>query len=289
MLLFPYQHPGRWYQGGLHCHSTNSDGGHTPAEVAEFYRSRGYDFFALTDHGRLTRTDEFSTRRFLCLPAEELSNPHLVALGIRRLIRDQLGFQDQINAVRRHGGLPILAHPAWMGLRVHDIVRRRGLVGIEIYNYICETLNAKGYALNIWDELLERGCRLWGFAVDDAHLSVAHPGGDAGWIVVRAPELSQQAILRSITDGCFYSSTGPVIKDIVLEQDGPAYDLSVRCSPCESITFIGAAHVGRRYTRPRGGLLTRATYRLRPDMRYCRIECRAPDGTVAWTNPVFLE
>jgi len=289
MLTFPYQHPGRWYKGGVHCHSTRSDGGLSPGEVAEFYRSRGYDFLALTDHSRLTETDEFSTQRFLCLPAEELSNPHMVALGIHRPIRDQLSFQRQINAVRRQGGLPILAHPAWMGLRVQDIARRRGLLGIEIYNYICETLNGKGHALNIWDELLERGHRLWGFAVDDAHLSQHHPGGDAGWIMVRAPKLTQEAIVRSIADGCFYSSTGPTIKGIEVAHDGPAIDLSIRCSPCQTITFIGAAYHGRRYAHPKGGLLTKVTHRLHPDMKYCRVECRAPDGTVAWTNPVFLE
>ena len=41
---------GKWYRGNVHTHSTRSDAKLSPAEVAEFYRTNGYDFIALTDH-----------------------------------------------------------------------------------------------------------------------------------------------------------------------------------------------------------------------------------------------
>ena len=39
-----------WYKGNLHTHTTNSDGANTPEETIELYKSKGYDFLALTDH-----------------------------------------------------------------------------------------------------------------------------------------------------------------------------------------------------------------------------------------------
>ena len=37
-------------KGGLHCHTTRSDGRGTPEEVIRLHASNGYDFLALTDH-----------------------------------------------------------------------------------------------------------------------------------------------------------------------------------------------------------------------------------------------
>ena len=38
------------YKGGLHCHTTRSDGRGTPEEVIRLHKEHGYDFLALTDH-----------------------------------------------------------------------------------------------------------------------------------------------------------------------------------------------------------------------------------------------
>ena len=46
------------YCGDLHCHSARSDGKSDPAVVASYYRSAGYDFLALTDHGLMTPSRE---------------------------------------------------------------------------------------------------------------------------------------------------------------------------------------------------------------------------------------
>ena len=37
-------------KGGLHCHTTRSDGRGTPEEVIRLHAAKGYDFLALTDH-----------------------------------------------------------------------------------------------------------------------------------------------------------------------------------------------------------------------------------------------
>jgi len=46
----PFEKPGRFYRGNIHCHSTPSDGTLSPEDVVAAYREQGYDFLAITDH-----------------------------------------------------------------------------------------------------------------------------------------------------------------------------------------------------------------------------------------------
>src|SRR6185295_10748113 len=45
----------RWWKGNLHTHTFWSDGDDFPEMVAEWYRTRGYNFLALTDHNVLSQ------------------------------------------------------------------------------------------------------------------------------------------------------------------------------------------------------------------------------------------
>lgn len=45
---------GRWYKGNLHTHTFWSDGDDFPEMVAGWYKDRGYDFLALSDHNILS-------------------------------------------------------------------------------------------------------------------------------------------------------------------------------------------------------------------------------------------
>ena len=40
----------RWYKGNTHTHTLWSDGNDFPEMVVDWYRQRGYDFLALSDH-----------------------------------------------------------------------------------------------------------------------------------------------------------------------------------------------------------------------------------------------
>lgn len=44
----------RWWKGNLHTHSLWSDGDQFPEMIADWYRQRGYQFLALTDHNVLS-------------------------------------------------------------------------------------------------------------------------------------------------------------------------------------------------------------------------------------------
>lgn len=111
-------------KGALHVHSTLShDGSLLIAELAGWYRDRGYGFLAMGEHvedlddAKLERLVEESTgnsdERFCVLPGVEYSlnhSTHILGVGFPRRLseRDPSRIAAQI---RNAGGFSVLAHP----------------------------------------------------------------------------------------------------------------------------------------------------------------------------------
>jgi hypothetical protein len=285
---------GAWYKGCTHTHTTESDGAKAPQEVVAAYADAGYDFIFLTDHDRITGTRDLDPMGRLLIPGAEYYWPapdnsvhyHLVALGPSgppaMLPRDAAGVQQAVDLIRRTGALVVLAHPYWCGLTHEQVVGLEGLAGIEVFNGVCHVEVLRGLSSVHWDDLLASGKRLWGFAADDTHWR--NPLDTAGcWIMVKAAARTPEAILDAIGRGRFYASNGPVFHDIRVE----GKQLTVSCSPAQVVNFM-AHHSRGRTVRAGGEPIVGETYEIRGDERYLRIEIVAPDGTMAWSNPIYI-
>ncbi len=294
MPINPFTVPGRWYRGNLHVHTTKSDGRMSPEEMVDWHIAHGYDFLSLTEHRFRLESAPYSREGLLLIPGIELDGRdptsgiyHLVGLGVENSIRHNPGwsFQAAIDAIRAAGGLAVLAHPYWSGQTSTDLLTVEGAWGIEVFNGVCQKERGKGLSTVHWDELLAAGKRLWGLAVDDAH---GHPpDGDLGWgwVMVKAEELSQEAILKALEAGAFYSTSGPEIHDLRLE-DGV---VTVRCSPVEHIYFVCDWALGDAVHAWDGSPLTEAGFQLRNEGEtYLRVECVDYRGRCAWSQPFYL-
>jgi hypothetical protein len=303
--VIPFDGPGEWLRCALHTHTTNSDGDLSPSGLVRHYEWAGYDVLAISDHW--VRTVEPSTDRLLVIPSAELNalaptraeDAHVLALGLAAdpvLPEDDFApLQEVVTWVNENGGVAFLAHTYWSGLRVEQWEHCEGLVGIEVWNTGCELELGRGDASLHWDEALERGRAVFGLATDDSH----HPGYDSrlAWTWVRAGERSQDAVVDALRAGAFYGSTGPRIEAVDVT-DG---DVTVRCSPAQSVTlYTGRArgargnaggleypHNAQILERDTRGLIT--AVRLERPFRqpYGRVEVAGPDGTRAWTNPLW--
>jgi predicted metal-dependent phosphoesterase TrpH len=290
----PFSQPGNWFKGCLHVHSAASDGKLTPDEVIDWYRRRGYHFLALTDH-RVGSEALSVDADFVTLSGIELDGTdthtglyHVVGLAPARpaalVSEDNYSMQDAVNRLRAAGALVAIAHPYWSGQMSKDLLDIEGCFALEIYNTGCEVEDAKGFSTVHWDDLLAAGRKLWGIAVDDAHWR--HGANDAGqgWVWVKAPVLTQEAILQALERGHFYASCGPRIHSVVL--DGTR--VLVRCSASSVVDFVGDGHRSQRVTAAPGETLTEASAWLRWQQRYVRVACQDPEGRWAWSNPIFL-
>ena len=291
MPKFRYEGLSRWWKGNLHVHSTRSDGGKTPAELAALYAGAGYDFIALTDHWEAgTPSDLPHPSPLLVLDGVELDGDdrtgagfHVVCLGCRDGIERAMGLEPAMAAARRQGAVLMLAHPLWMGNSAEDSLRHR-FDGVEAYNGVTDWLNGKDTGVFHWERMLESSVDTFGCAVDDAHISADHPTWNRGWVHVDAQSLAPEALLSAIRAGRFVSSCGPTIGGL----DARERDVTVTCSPVRFIRLVGPTHRGRRVAALDGPPLTSATFTVPDEWAHARIEVEDEAGHRAWTNTLFL-
>jgi hypothetical protein len=292
MARFRYETRGSWLKGNCHIHSTASDGGKTPSELAQMYAGQGYDFLCRTDHWVFSDVgQEKDTYPLLWLDGVELDGRdyagagyHVVCLGQFRGVAREAGFVGALEAVRAQGGILVLAHPQWMGNSL-DEARRWGFDGVEIYNHVCRWLNGKGGGLAHWNALLERAPSALGLAVDDAHIRPEHPGWNGAWTMVNAAECTREAIMGAIRAGNFYSTQGPEFRSISCYAD----EVTIQTSPVQFARLVGPAAKGVRWGSFDGETREEMTFCVPDDWPYAYLEIEDRLGRRAWTNGLFVE
>lgn len=295
ILENPFKIEGKWYKGNLHTHTTNSDGAWSPDRVVDEYVSNGYDFLFVTDHWKVTDVCGLSKKGFLVLNGAEFDiggselgyHYHIVGLNLKKTIASGIAknAQELIDLIRSEGGEAVIAHPYWSGLTINDLSPLNGHLGIEIFNSTCYFCIAKGHSVIHWDNLLDKGKMALGIAVDDTHQHFnAHRPIDicAAWIMAKMPELTEDNVMHAIKSGYFYSSNGPAIHDISI-QDGK---ISVSTSDVKVINFIANAHNGESFSAKEKGSITGVEYKMSGNERYIRVECFDENGRTAWSNPI---
>ncbi|MBO7747314.1 CehA/McbA family metallohydrolase [Paenibacillus sp. MWE-103] len=304
------------YKGNLHLHTTWSDGRLPAADVVEAFKAKGYHFISISDHDVYARTDEFDTADFITLPGTERGElnpvpdknpgyhfgvlddptvePELPRYGHLEQFPTPVPWVGEaspqllIDELRAHGNLVVFNHPEWHLTRFDDMVKYDGFFAVEIYNHSTEWSAASSYGAAYWDHALQNGKRVFGIASDDSHThepdwKIPEYGG--GWVRVQAEALTQTGLIRSLKAGRFYSSSGPEVRDLRVE-DG---ELKIACSPCKFIMFKAFPQRGPFIGNFASGKpLTEASMVIEPDMTYIRVECVDFEGNVAWTNPVFV-
>ena len=270
---------GLWFKGNTHLHPLES--GEPLQDALDHYWYDGYDFLAVSDHNVVTDVSQFVPPGKLAIPAEECSR-HIVGVGLREAIPRQEDdtYQDNINKINAQEGLAIVAHPEWSGMTRQGLAELYGMIGIEVFNGLC-SISGRGLSTNHWDYLMTAHERpYWGFAVDDAHKILRCLG--MGWIMVRARELSREAIMDAITQGNFYATQAPRFESIRL--NGP--ELIVHTSSVVLVQFRGPNF--RVLAQEDGAHVKQARYTITGEELYVRVEIQDGGGRRAWTNPLWV-
>ncbi len=263
---------------------------------------------------------------------------HVGAVNIKYMVKPQGGnsvaevMQNDLNEVyaqRKRTGLPMLSHinhPNFLwSVKIEDMLELKGNRFFEVYNGHPHVNNPGDSATigmeELWDRLLihyikEGKLPLYGLATDDSHdyldyktennnrgrdWTVARPG--RGWIVVRAKELTPEALIESMEKGDFYASTGVELENVTFKNR----TLKIRVKPEEgtdfTIQFWGAGKSATEEKKMRTMLKevkgTRAKYKLRNKDIYVRAKVissrlqenhfrdQKDDYKTAWTQPVL--
>jgi histidinol phosphatase-like PHP family hydrolase len=299
MHQLPFHQPGRFYRGNLHTHSTRSDGALSPEVVLEAYRAREYDFIALTDHFLkrysypLTDTRSLRSATFTTLIGAELHAPrteagldwHLVAVGLPLDFAPPSPTESGPELAARaasHGAFVGIAHPAWYSLTLADALTIEAAHAMEVYNEGSAQWSDRGNSWYLCDLMLGHGRRVNAYAADDAHFLSSRPAAFGAWVQVRATELSPEALLAALRAGAYYSSQGPEIHDVAVEQG----QIAIPCSPAATIIVSGTSV---QACQAHGESLTTVTFPLAAFAgSYCRVTVIDSLGKRAWSNPIWL-
>ena len=196
---------GQFLKGGLHCHTTRSDGQGTPEEVIRMHVEHGYDFLALTDH-RKYNLRNFTDLPITILPGMEMDRGiegagcvhcfHTVCVGPVEgngyaqdqifesgRVKDQFEYQAVLDDIHAHHNLTVYCHPEWSGTNAQEFMHMKGNFAMEIWNSGCAIENHQDMNAAYWDELLFDGQHIWGVATDDGH---AMDQDCRGWVCVKA-------------------------------------------------------------------------------------------------------
>lgn len=302
----------RKFKGNLHSHSTRSDGQYAPEVVIEAYKNKGYDFMCLSDHEVYFKSDSYDDEKFIMLDGYEMAcemsrketgqQYHIHGLFDKSL-GSEYGFQhdeehakpeyqslDTIQALikemRHKGNLIIMNHPEWSRNRAEDLLKLENYFAVEIYNHQSEIDEAVGYGVRHWDYLLKNGRKVFGVAADDAHggrIDEVISEFFGGWISVDADKLEQQTLISALKSGQFYSSQGPEILDLRVENGF----LQIKCSPVKFIKFITHPNNGRALYNKDASPITSGEFKIEGTEQYIRVECIDFEGNIAWSNPIF--
>ena len=314
----------KWLKGGLHCHTTRSDGRGTPEEVIRLHKEHGYDFLALTDHryynyenfapecditiipgmeydgggfptitdndGTLTPT--FDSTGFRCFhtvcigPEKENGNAYEQNQKFDSArVKSQEEYQPYLDQLHADGQMTVYCHPEWSSTPARYFSKLKGNFAMEIWNSGCVIDNDMDKDAAYWDELLGQGIRIFGVATDDGHPIYHHC---KGWVMVNA-ENNVNSILNALENGAFYSSTGPEIFDFYIDDEGYAH---VKCSTCVKCRFICGSMrpLVQRGTDNGNAFIEMGSRDPVPDyFPYLRVEVTDIGGRVAWSNPIFFK
>jgi hypothetical protein len=294
-----YSGTDNWYKGNTHLHTTLSDGGKSPMEVVDLYRSAGYDFIAITDHWHAFHFEQELGESasmpddMLVLNGIEIDGKdekghyyHVVALGDFQQMQLSEDLDSSIERLVGQDAYLILAHPYWSGNRMED-VRRYPFHAVEIYNHVAAWLNGKSLALPYWDDTLRYRDDLFGISADDAHLLPQHPGWNGGWIMVQADGLTTSSILKALRAGTFYATTGPSFYRIQTEGN----KITCHTSLIKQAWLVGEGYFGARSVAADGSLFSDFSFTIEAGTQlarssYVRLEIEDAQGKRAWTNPL---
>jgi hypothetical protein len=285
----PFRISGSWIRAGLHCHTTNSDGGLSVQETISRHRSLGYHCVCITDHRNITRAQEFSTEDLVVIDSVEVGGmPDVIGIGAEISPDPNFPLSTRVSLLHQQGAFTVAAHPTYCAALPGDYLECEGLDGIEVYNAYCEEAYANGIATEIWDILLGEGKRIWGVASDDAHLNPRKRYySDAGraWVEIWVPELSREDILSSLKQGAFYSTQGPRFNSI----DVSYSSITISCTPVQQIRWRTRGSTGFvEYSEDSRGLRESKLPEWFKPRGYVRIELVDPQDLKAWSNPLYF-
>ena len=186
-----------------------------------------YHFNLLAKDPKQNKHIYFDPSALWCIDPEKVKNAQYVgSIHPRQYhIRE---INNIIRCANENGFLVIYNHPVWSMQDYTDYAGLEGLWGVEIINGATCTEGYEESQPHVFEEMLRMGKKVFPVAADDCH---GPEGAYIGFTMVKAPELTYDAVMNAFEKGNFYASDGPTIESAEIK-DGI---LHIQTSPVVQI------------------------------------------------------
>ena len=196
------------------------------------------------------------------------------------------GINNLIKNAKEHGYFVCYNHPRWSLENYGDYKDYEGLWGVEVYNHSCGVGGLYDYDINVVDDMLRDGKRVFVSCGDDNHNARVDErmlDSFGAFVMVNIDELSYSSIIDGLLSGKFYASMGPVIDELYVE-DGKVY---IKCSDAKRISYSTR---GRRTkaVNAMDGYVNEAVFEIKDTDEYFRIDVMDEQGRRANTQAYYL-
>ncbi len=198
------------------------------------------------------------------------------------------GISEMMRIAAEAGFFVTYNHPTWSRETYPDYIQYHGMHAMEMFNGSCQRLGFEEYNCRVYDDMLRAGEKIFCIGADDNHghhpLDSRRTDCGVAFTMIKAPSLTYEAIAAALTAGHFYSSEGPEIHALWLE-DGKVH---LRCSPVDTVVCsYDMRSIDCHYAED-GQLLTEAVFDIRRNMTYFRLTLTDEHGKHACTNAYFI-
>lgn len=192
------------------------------------------------------------------------------------------GISELIKIANENGFFVCYNHPRWSLENYREYSKYEGLWGVEILNTACHIDGLYEYDINVFDDFLRDGKKIFASCGDDNHSESSMFGA---FVMVNAEKLDYNTIISALLNGEFYSSSGPVINEMYVE-DNKVY---IKCSDAKRISY---STQGRRATALRAKdneYVNEAVFEIKQTDGYFRIDVMDEYGNRANTQAYYVE
>lgn len=195
------------------------------------------------------------------------------------------GINDIIRIANENGFFVCYNHPRWSLENYSDYCGYDGLWGVEIFNTGNNVSGMYEYNINVLDDFLRDGKRVFASSGDDNHNACGFRDSFKTFVSVNAESLDYDTIINALLNGDFYTSTGPTISELYVE-NGEAF---IKCSPAAQITFSTSGRRTESAIADEGTSICEAKFSIHDADRYFRIDVVDEFGHRANTQAYFLD
>ncbi len=200
---------------------------------------------------------------------------------IETTVYDPEWVADYVEAVSKKGFLVTYNHPQWSLQTGADYLALRGLHAIEVINGACYGVN-DNTSLH-FEQMLRDGIDVIPVGGDDNH---AKPHCGLAYTMIKAEELTYDALIEAYKKGDVYASEGPELRELYIEDD----TIVIKTSPVQGIFLMSegrAVSNVRSYTKT----YTEVRFPYTPQRygRYFRIELADERGRKAYSRAYYVE